>query len=77
MMELANQGEAAKQPVDAIKDPYVLEFLDLPESPGLVESELESALISRLQDFLLEPGLWLCFHRQADPINTGRRSFLS
>ena len=55
----------------------MLEFLDLPESPRLVESELESALISRLQDFLLEPGIWLCFHRQADPINTGRRSFLS
>lgn len=75
MMELANQGEAAKHLVDAIKDPYVLEFLDLPESPRLVESELESALISRLQDFLLEPGIWLCFYRQADPINTGRRSF--
>ena len=76
MMKLANQGEAAEQPVDVIKEPYVLEFLDLPESPRLVESELESALISRLQDFLLEPGIWLCFHRQADPIDAGRRSFL-
>lgn len=56
MMELSNQGEAAQQPVDMIKDPYVLEFLDLPESPRLVESELETALISRLQEFLLELG---------------------
>ena len=61
MMGLANQGEAAKQPVDVIKDPYVLEFLDLPESPRLVESELESALISRLQDFLLELGSGFAF----------------
>jgi predicted nuclease of restriction endonuclease-like (RecB) superfamily len=61
MMELANQGEAAKQPVDVIKEPYVLEFLDLPESPRLVESELESALISRLQDFLLELGSGFAF----------------
>ncbi len=56
MIELANQGEAAQQPVDVIKDPYVLEFLDLPESPWLVESELETALLSRLQEFLLELG---------------------
>ena len=56
MRKLANQGEPAEQPVDVIKDPYVLEFLDLPESPWLVESELESALISRLQEFLLELG---------------------
>jgi len=61
MKELANQGEAAEQPVDVIKDPYVLEFLDLPESPRLVESELESALISRLQEFLLELGAGFAF----------------
>ncbi|MCK5380431.1 MAG: DUF1016 domain-containing protein, partial [Candidatus Latescibacteria bacterium] len=56
MRELANQREPAEQPVDIIKDPYVLEFLDLPESSRLVENELESALISRLQEFLLELG---------------------
>ena len=61
MMELTNQGEAAEQPVDVIKDPYVLEFLDLPESPRLVESELESALISRLREFLLELGNGFAF----------------
>ncbi len=46
--------------MDAIKDPYVLEFLDLPESPRLTESDLENALISHLQDFLLELGTGLC-----------------
>jgi len=61
MMELSRKGEAVGQPVDVIKDPYVLEFLDLPESPRLVENELESALISRLQDFLLELGSGFAF----------------
>lgn len=40
--------------MDAIKDPYVLEFLDLPESLRLVESDLGSALIGHLSEFLLE-----------------------
>jgi hypothetical protein len=49
------------RPEDAIKDPYVLEFLNLPESHRLVESEIEQALISRLQDFLLELGSGFAF----------------
>jgi predicted nuclease of restriction endonuclease-like (RecB) superfamily len=39
----------------------VLEFLDLPESNRLLESDLETALISRLQDFLLELGSRFAF----------------
>lgn len=42
------------QPGDAIKDPYVLEFLDLKDEYS--ESDLEAALIQRLEDFLLELG---------------------
>ena len=56
VLALANEGLVQRQPLDAIKDPYVLEFLDLPESHRLVESNIEAALISRLQDFLLELG---------------------
>ena len=44
-----------------IKDPYVLEFLDLPENIEGKESALESALISNLQKFLLELGKGFCF----------------
>ncbi len=43
-------------PLDVLKDPYVLEFLDLPESAQLHESELEAAIIEKLQRFLLELG---------------------
>ena len=39
-----------------IKDPYVLEFLDLPQNEHFYESELEQALIDHLQKFLLELG---------------------
>ena len=61
VMALANEGFVPALPKDVIKDPYVLEFLDLPESHRLVESRVEEALISRLQDFLLELGSGFAF----------------
>lgn len=61
VLALANEGLVPTRPTDAIKDPYVLEFLDLPESHRLVESRVEEALISRLQDFLLELGSGFAF----------------
>lgn len=44
-----------------IKDPYVLEFLDLPQNEHFYESELEQALIDHLQKFLLELGRGFSF----------------
>lgn len=44
-----------------IKDPYVLEFFDLKNYPALRESDLEQALIDKLQEFLLELGRGFCF----------------
>ena len=60
VLELAAQGQQASKPIDVIKDPYILEFLELPESHRLVESDLEEALVTRLRDFLLELGYGLC-----------------
>lgn len=60
-MQLANQGLLATRPLDVIKDPYVLEFLDLPEASQWQESQLEQALLSQLQDFLLELGSGFAF----------------
>lgn len=51
---MALRPEDIVTPDDAIKDPYVLEFLDLKDEYS--ESDLESALIQRLEDFLLELG---------------------
>jgi len=61
LMRLALHGQEVAQPIDVLKDPVVLEFLDLPESPRLVESKLEQALIGNLETFLLELGKGFAF----------------
>ncbi|MEZ4861957.1 MAG: PDDEXK nuclease domain-containing protein [Caldilineaceae bacterium] len=61
VLALASEGVTPQQPVDIIKDPYVLEFLDLPEAHRLVESQLEEALLTQLQAFLLELGSGFAF----------------
>lgn len=61
LMRLATKGQEVAQPIDALKDPVVIEFLGLPESPRLVESTLEQALVSNLQTFLLELGKGFAF----------------
>lgn len=48
-------------PEHFIRDPYVLDFLDLKDYPALRESDLEQALIDKLQAFLLELGRGFCF----------------
>lgn len=61
VMTLANKGQTPERAQDLIKDPYVLEFLDLPESHRLTESRIEEALIGQLQAFLLELGSGFAF----------------
>lgn len=58
---LAIDGQTVEAPKDAIKDPYVLEFLGLKELPEYSESELESRIIDNLQQFLLELGTGFAF----------------
>ena len=48
-------------PKDVIKDPYVLEFLDINQNDRFYESDLENALINHLQKFILELGKGFCF----------------
>jgi predicted nuclease of restriction endonuclease-like (RecB) superfamily len=61
VMQMAADGSSASRPQDIIKDPYVLEFLNLPEAKQWHEDELEQALLSQLQDFLLELGSGFAF----------------
>src|SRR5204862_2096095 len=61
LLRLAKKGQEIQGPLDVFKDPLVLEFLVLPESPRLVESRLEEALITNLQAFLLELGKGFAF----------------
>lgn len=51
----------ALSPIHLLKSPYVLEFLDLPDSPSLHEKDLEQAIITNLQSFLLELGKGFSF----------------
>jgi predicted nuclease of restriction endonuclease-like (RecB) superfamily len=61
VLDLAARGQVLERPADAIKHPYVLDFLDLPESTTLRESDLESAILEKLQHFLLEIGKGFAF----------------
>lgn len=61
---VVNEAKELLEPLaveDFIKDPYVLDFLDLKDYPALRESDLEQALIDKLQEFLLELGRGFCF----------------
>ena len=59
--EEANEILSGMDAEDFIKDPYVLEFIDLKDYPALKESNLEQALIDNIQKFLLELGSGFCF----------------
>lgn len=58
---LSQDGQIIENPEDMVKDPYVLEFLGLPELPEYTETELESKIIDHLQTFLLELGTGFAF----------------
>ena len=58
---LSKKGQIMEQPSDLVKDPYVLEFLGLPEKPEYSENELETRIIDHLQQFLLELGTGFAF----------------
>lgn len=61
ILKLSQEGQILEKPLDLIKDPYVLEFLNLPETAVYSESDLESALIEKLEHFLLELGKGFTF----------------
>lgn len=56
VIEASKSGNITVKPKDIIKDPYILEFIGLPEQHSYSESELEQAIIDKLEHFLLELG---------------------
>lgn len=62
-------------PKDIIKDPYVLEFLNLKQNNTFYESELETALIEKIQEFLLELGRGFAFVARQKRIKTETSDF--
>ncbi|MCG2710813.1 MAG: PDDEXK nuclease domain-containing protein [Candidatus Omnitrophica bacterium] len=59
--ELSVKGQLVGTPEDVIKNPYILEFLNLPEHSHYSEHELETAIIDRIEHFLLELGKGFLF----------------
>lgn len=59
--QLAQMGQIIEKPSDLIKDPYILEFLNLTEEASYSESEFEQAIINRIEHFLLELGKGFTF----------------
>lgn len=62
-------------PLHLLKDPYILEFLDLPDGPSSSERQLENALVSRLRDFLMELGKGFSFVGRQFRISTETTHF--
>ncbi len=58
---LASKGQEIATPEDILKDPYVFEFLGVPENTPVMESDLEKALVRHIEDFLLELGRGFMF----------------
>lgn len=61
VLELAQKGQEIAKPEDIIKDPYVFEFLGLPDNKPVLEKDLEGKLIRHIEDFLLELGRGFMF----------------
>lgn len=61
VLDLALKGNEIVKPQDIVKDPYVFEFLGLPEDKPMMESDLEEALVRQIEKFLLELGKGFMF----------------
>jgi len=61
ILKLAQKGNVVAEPTDLLRDPYVLEFLKIPEPHHLSEKKLEKRLLDNLQSFLLELGKGFTF----------------
>ncbi|RHP35484.1 PDDEXK nuclease domain-containing protein [Lachnotalea sp. AF33-28] len=61
VLSLAQQGVEYTQPGDIVRDPYVFEFLGLPENKPIMENDLEAALVRNIENFLLELGRGFMF----------------
>jgi predicted nuclease of restriction endonuclease-like (RecB) superfamily len=75
ILQIAEQGADIQKPVDIIKDPYVFEFLGIPQQYHYKEGELEEKLIRNLEEFLLELGKGFAFIGRQYKISLANRHF--
>jgi len=76
VMKLAEEGQTIEKPTDMLKNPLVLEFLDMAELPQYSESDLESAIIGKLQAFLLELGKGFLFEARQKRFTFNEQHFM-
>jgi len=72
---LSKKGQVVEKPKDALKDPYILEFVGLPENKTYSETELEQKLIDKLEHFLLELGKGYAFIARQKRITIDEKHF--
>ena len=75
VMRLAQEGQTVEKPSDIIKNPVTLEFLGLKPDAAYTESNLENAIISKLQQFLLELGKGFLFEARQKRFTFEERNF--
>jgi len=73
--ELSKKGQVVSSIDEVIKDPYILEFVGLPEHSSYSESELEQRLIDKIEDFLLELGKGFTFVARQKRITIDEKHF--
>lgn len=75
VMSLAQQGVDYSKPEEIIRDPYVFEFLGVPEDKPLLESDLEKALVQQIEKFLLELGRGFMFVGTQQRVTVGNNHY--
>ena len=75
VIALAKEGQHIQQPKDILKDPYVMEFIDLPNRDVVMENDLEKGLVRKLADFILELGRGFGLIKEQYPIPINGRYF--
>lgn len=75
VLKLANEGHIVATADDLIKDPFVLEFLNIPQQQQCLESELEEKIIANLQQFIMEMGKGFAFIGRQYRMSIGGKHF--
>ncbi len=75
VLQLAREGHIVENPEDLLKDPFVLDFLNIPEQYQYLESELEEKIISNLQQFIMEMGKGFAFIGRQYRMSIGGKHF--
>ena len=75
VMKLAKQGQTMEKPTDVLKNPIVLKFLGMEEKASYTETRLESAILDRMQRFLLEMGKGFLFEARQRRFTYDEKSF--